>query len=92
VPRILPHDCAVEINSKSWPEQPIFPLLQQIGNIPADDYRRTFNLGIGMVLVIGAKKAKAAAKILKELKETSFEIGRVVPYLQTKKQPRVAYL
>jgi phosphoribosylformylglycinamidine cyclo-ligase len=91
VPRVLPDDCAVEIDPKSWPSQPVFELLQRLGNIPPDDYRRTFNLGVGMVFLVGQKKRDAAAEVLKRLGEPFYEIGRVVP-LSGKKQPRVAYL
>lgn len=91
VPRVLPDDCAVEIDPKSWPSQPVFDLLQRIGNIPADDHRRTFNLGIGMVFIVGQKKREAVAGVLKSLGEPFHEIGRVVPF-SGKKQPRVMYL
>ena len=56
IPRILPRNCAVEIDPRSWPRQPIFDLLQHRGNIPQDDLRRTFNLGIGMVFVSRRKQ------------------------------------
>jgi phosphoribosylformylglycinamidine cyclo-ligase len=91
IPRVLPEDCAVEVDPKAWPSQPIFEVLQKIGQIPADDYRRTFNLGVGMVLIVGQKKREAAAKVLKRLHEPFYEIGRVIPYTG-KKTPRVIYL
>jgi len=50
--------------------------------VPDDDYRRTFNLGIGMILVIPEKKALKARKLLQRLKEPFYEIGKVI------KQPR----
>ena len=61
IPRVLPKGCAVEVNPKAWLSQPIFDVLQKIGQIPADDYRRTFNLGVGMVLIVGPKRRKAVA-------------------------------
>lgn len=91
IPRVLPDNCAVEIDPKSWPSQPIFELLQRIGNIPPDDHRRTFNLGVGMVFIVGQKKREAAAEVLKRLGEPFHEIGRVVPS-SGGKRPRVAYL
>jgi phosphoribosylformylglycinamidine cyclo-ligase len=91
IPRVLPEDCAVEVDPRSWPSQPIFDVLQQIGNIPADDYRRTFNLGVGMVLIVSPKKVDAAAKILKGVHEPFYQIGRVIPYAG-KKTPKVVYL
>ncbi len=57
VPRVLPRGCGVEIDPKSWPDQPIFTLLKSLGRIPEQDFRRTFNLGIGMVLIISPSQA-----------------------------------
>ena len=91
IPRILPQNCAVEINIDSWPRQAIFDLLARLGNVPDDDLRRTFNLGIGMVLVIREKDLEFVSKKLKKLREPFNNIGRVVEF-QSKKQPRVAYL
>jgi phosphoribosylformylglycinamidine cyclo-ligase len=91
IPRILPDGCGVEIETKSWPGQPIFDLLQRLGNIPEDDFRRTFNLGIGMALVISAKKIGFVSQILKKLREPCYQIGRVVE-LTSKRQPKVKYL
>jgi phosphoribosylformylglycinamidine cyclo-ligase len=90
IPRILPRNCAVEIDPHSWPSQPIFHLLQRLGNIPEDDFRRTFNLGIGMVLVIAENKIGFVSQILKKLREPFSLIGRVVR--SKSKQPRVLYL
>ncbi len=91
IPRILPQGCAVEIDLKSWPALPIFEILRDMGNVPTDDFRRTFNLGIGMVVVIPAKKVRAAQKMLKDLHETSYKIGEVVKSRQKQGKERVIY-
>jgi phosphoribosylformylglycinamidine cyclo-ligase len=91
IPRVLPQGCAVELNSNSWPKQPIFELLKKLGGIPEDDYRRTFNLGIGMVLIVARAKLPAVTHILKKLREPFHEIGVVVPR-KRRSQPEVAYL
>lgn len=91
IPRILPKNCAVEIEPASWPQQPIFDLLKELGDIPEGDFRRTFNLGIGMVLVTSAKKIGFVSQKLKKLRQPHYRIGRVVPW-KSKRQPRVAYL
>jgi phosphoribosylformylglycinamidine cyclo-ligase len=91
VPRILPADTGVEIDVHSWPRQPIFEILRTLGNIPEDDLRRTFNLGIGMVFIVSPGKIGFVSQILKKLREPFHEIGRVVA-LKSKKQPKVAYL
>src|SRR5207244_13545967 len=51
IPRILPKGLGVRIHPGSWPILPIFEVLRTIGNIPEQDWRRTFNLGIGMILI-----------------------------------------
>ncbi|MGA8597697.1 MAG: phosphoribosylformylglycinamidine cyclo-ligase [Bryobacteraceae bacterium] len=91
IPRVLPKGLAVEVDPKSWPSQPIFEVLKGIGKIPDDDYRRTFNLGVGMVLIVGRKDRDSAAKLLKRLREPSYEIGKVIRRA-AKKQPTVVYL
>ena len=90
IPRVLPRGLAVEIDPKSWPEQPIFTLLKRVGEIPDEDFRRTFNLGIGMVLIVPARKIGFVSQILKKLREPFHEIGHVVA--QRARQPKVHYL
>ena len=87
-PRILPAGLAAQINVSSWTIPPIFEKLRQIGNIPLADYRRTFNLGIGMILVVGKGRVKKARKILSNLSEPFFEIGSVVE----SRGPKVKYV
>ncbi|HSU60560.1 MAG TPA: phosphoribosylformylglycinamidine cyclo-ligase [Bryobacteraceae bacterium] len=91
IPRVLPAGCAAEIDAYSWPEQPIFRLLKKLGNIPETDFRRTFNLGVGMVFVIPSKKIELVSQLLKKLREPFYQIGRVVPR-KSKRQPGVVYL
>ena len=78
IPRVLPPGLAVEIDTSAWPIPPVFELLRRLGNIPPDDYRRTFNLGIGLVLVTGARSLGRARRVLAGLGETCYEIGRVI--------------
>lgn len=91
LPRVLPKGCGVEVNHSAWPTQPIFELLRQVGNIPEDDYRRTFNLGVGMVLIVPSRRLGGVKQILNKMREPHYEIGHVVP-LTSRKQTRVAYL
>jgi phosphoribosylformylglycinamidine cyclo-ligase len=77
-PRILPKGLGVKINLGSWPVLPIFELLRQIGDIEQDDWRRTFNLGIGMILVISPRQLSKATRILDALREGWYQIGEVV--------------
>jgi phosphoribosylformylglycinamidine cyclo-ligase len=77
-PRILPKGLGVRIKVGSWPVLPIFELLRKIGRIPEQDWRRTFNLGIGMIIVISPRRLKDAARILGSLREPFYQIGEVV--------------
>jgi phosphoribosylformylglycinamidine cyclo-ligase len=92
VPRVLPPGCAAEIHLGSWPKQPIFEVLHQLGKTPVEDLRRTFNLGVGMVLIVAASKLTAVAQHLKKLREPFHQIGTVVPAPKSKREPRVLYL
>jgi phosphoribosylformylglycinamidine cyclo-ligase len=89
-PRMLPKGVAAEVKTGSWPVLPIFELLRRLGNIPEDDYRRTFNLGIGMILVVPQKKAVKARRLLDRLKEPHYDIGRAIAQPRGKKE-RVIY-
>jgi phosphoribosylformylglycinamidine cyclo-ligase len=88
-PRILPKGLGARVKPASWPKLPIFELLRKIGDIPVDDYRRTFNLGIGMILVVGAGRLAKAAKLLDKAGEPHYEIGEVIDAPQ--RGPRVVY-
>jgi phosphoribosylformylglycinamidine cyclo-ligase len=77
-PRILPKGLGVRIDVGSWPVLPMFQLLRKIGNIPEEDWRRTFNLGIGMILVVSKRDLPEAAKMLKKARERWYQIGEVV--------------
>ena len=86
LPRVLPKGMGAIVEFHSWPVLPIFQHLQAIGNVPQDDMLRTFNMGIGMVLVVPAKKFKKAQTILERCGEKGYTIGRIV-----KGERRVTY-
>ncbi|HLK69227.1 MAG TPA: phosphoribosylformylglycinamidine cyclo-ligase [Bryobacteraceae bacterium] len=79
-PRMLPKGLAVTIDTSSWTIPPIFDVMRKIGNIPEGDFRRTFNLGAGMIFAVPARGAARAESILSRLKETPFRIGSVVSH------------
>lgn len=58
IPRILPDGVSVEINRGTWPEPPIFGMMQRLGNVSDHEMFRTFNMGIGMVVVVSAENAE----------------------------------
>jgi phosphoribosylformylglycinamidine cyclo-ligase len=74
IPRILPPGVSVEIDRGRWPELPIFGLIQRLGNVEAREMFRTFNMGIGMVLICDQSETR---RVLSSL-GSGFEIGRVV--------------
>jgi len=88
-PRVLPKGLAAAIDTGAWRIPPIFEVLRAVGNIPLDDYRRTFNLGVGMIFVVPAHSAGKAEIVLRKLGETPFRIGLVTEHKRGR--PRVEY-
>jgi phosphoribosylformylglycinamidine cyclo-ligase len=78
IPRVLPENSSFEIREGSWPELPIFSYLQEKGGLSPDEMRRTFNCGIGMVIVVSAENVSNVKTLLKGLGEEVFEIGCIV--------------
>ena len=78
LPRVLPRGVAAVIESGSWPVLPIFEHLQQLGKIPQDEMFRTFNMGLGMLLVVPSKKFKKTQTILERAGEKAYTVGRIV--------------
>jgi len=78
LPRVLPKGAAAIVEMGAWPVLPIFTHMQQIGNVPQEDMMRTFNMGIGMVLVVPAKKFKRVQSMVEKLGEKTYLIGRIV--------------
>jgi phosphoribosylformylglycinamidine cyclo-ligase len=78
LPRVLPRGTAAVIEVGSWPVQPIFEHMQKLGNVPQDEMLRTFNMGIGMLLVVPNKKFKKAQTLLERASEKAYTVGRIV--------------
>jgi len=78
LPRVLPKGVAAVIEVGSWPVQSIFEHLQKLGNVPQDEMLRTFNMGLGMLLVIPSKKFKKAQSVLERAGEKAHTVGRIV--------------
>ena len=77
IPRILPEGLGVVIEKKSWPSLPVFSKIQELGNINEKEMFRTFNMGIGMVIILDKNSAKNAKKAIGSYSQ-SFELGTVV--------------
>jgi phosphoribosylformylglycinamidine cyclo-ligase len=78
LPRVLPRGVAAVIEMGSWPVLPIFEHLQKLGNVSKEEMLRTFNMGIGMLLVVPSKKFKKAQTVLERAGERAFTVGRIV--------------
>lgn len=77
IPRILPADCSVTIERRTWPVPPIFTLIQERGNVPDPEMYRTFNMGVGFVLIVAPEQAPALAHRLNAFGESAYIIGDV---------------
>ena len=77
VHRMFPDRLVAEIDARSWPRPPIFTWLQQAGRVEENEMLRTFNCGIGFVIVIDARDADNATKLLEVEDERVCRIGRV---------------
>ncbi len=77
IPRSLPENCGARVHKSSFTVLPIFERIQSIGNVPEADMYRTFNMGIGMVLVVDPVHADATLAALRASGETAMVIGEV---------------
>ena len=77
IPRVLAGDCGVELRKGSWPVLPVFNIMQSIGNVDHEEMYRTFNMGIGMVVIVDATGITKIKNSLKNLSEV-YRIGSVI--------------
>jgi phosphoribosylformylglycinamidine cyclo-ligase len=76
IPRVLPASCHA-IVTMDWPSLPVFELLREGGNVAPAEMARTFNCGIGMVVIVPESDAGAIASALEDAGETVHRIGRI---------------
>ena len=74
IPRILPDGCDVEIHKESWPGVPIFNVMQSIGNVDENEMYRTFNMGIGMIIIAAPDQVNSIKKII-DVHEVGFVVA-----------------
>ncbi len=79
IPRVLPEGMAAHLVKGSWPQTELFAWLQKTAAIDDHEMNRTFNNGIGMVVVVAAAEAAATAQTLRAAGEQVYEIGRIAP-------------
>ena len=78
IPRVLPENCQVQIDSTTWPALPIFQLIQEKGNVEKREMFRTFNMGIGFVLICDAENAEKIKAACADMEQPVYQIGAVV--------------
>jgi len=86
LPRILPRGTGAVVDLASWAVPPLFEHLQQLGNVEQEEMLRTFNMGIGLIVVVPAEQVKKAKAILNRANERHHIIGRI-----TRGDRRVTY-
>ena len=77
IPRVLPAGLTAEVRRDSWTLPPLFQWLQAQGNVANDEMYRTFNCGIGMVVIVSAAQAPEAIKLLADAGEQVWQIGEI---------------
>jgi phosphoribosylformylglycinamidine cyclo-ligase len=78
IPRVLPAGCAAAVDLGSWPVPPVFTLLEREGRIGREEMLRTFNLGIGMILVARPPVAEGLLRALRRQGEAAHVVGSIV--------------
>lgn len=78
IPRVLPANTQAQIDSASWQWPAIFSWLQQTGNVSTHEMYRTFNCGVGMLIVLPAEEVSDALQLLNQLGEKAWQIGKIV--------------
>ncbi len=79
IPRSLPQGMTARIQESAVPVLPIFQLIEQLGNIPRKDMFNTFNMGIGMTVIVAKEQAEKALDVLRQAGEKPCVIGEIVP-------------
>ncbi len=77
LPRILPQGRRAWIDRRNWPVPPVFDLIQEIGRVSRHEMDRTFNNGLGMILVVGKQQVDGVTSMLKKMRERHFVIGEI---------------
>ena len=89
LPRVLPRGVQAEIELGSWPVPPIFSYLATLGKLGRDELLRTFNMGVGMILVLPLENHRAMEAELKRRREKFYRIGQI--RRSDPRKPQVAY-
>jgi phosphoribosylformylglycinamidine cyclo-ligase len=90
LPRVIPNGCRAIVHKGTWEVPPIFPFLKEKGNITEDEMLKTFNNGIGMILIVKHREAGEILERLRSMGENAFLIGEIGK--AEKDQQPIAYL
>ncbi len=77
--RIIPEGLEARFDYDAWDRPALFQLIQELGGVPEDDMRKTFNLGMGLVIVVAASDVNASMDLLQGMGETPVVMGEVAP-------------
>ncbi|UCF88262.1 MAG: phosphoribosylformylglycinamidine cyclo-ligase [bacterium] len=77
IPRVVPEHYSAVIHRRTWEVLPIFDLIARLGNVPEDEMYSTFNMGIGLIVIVSEEDAAAAEEELRAAGETVYRIGHV---------------
>ena len=78
IPRSIPKGLTAKIDKSAVRVLPIFDLIAEVGNVPERDMYNTFNMGVGMSIVVPATEVETALAILKEQGEDAYVIGEII--------------
>jgi phosphoribosylformylglycinamidine cyclo-ligase len=78
LPRILPVGTAASVHKGSWPVLPIFNYIREKGSVDDSEMYHTFNMGIGMILVVSPEDVEAVQKHFRAIDEPCYEIGEII--------------
>lgn len=76
--RIVPDGLTIDVDWGAWERPAIFELIQELGNVPEDDMRATFNLGVGLIAVVSPNTVDTVKKAAAEMNEEVIEMGEIV--------------
>ncbi|MTN16302.1 phosphoribosylformylglycinamidine cyclo-ligase [Turicibacter sanguinis] len=78
IPRVIPKGLGIDINKNSWEKPPIFKMIEEFNSIDEIELHKSFNMGIGLVIVVDSDKSGEITKFINEGEEKAFIIGEVV--------------
>ncbi|KAI9106270.1 phosphoribosylglycinamide synthetase [Phlyctochytrium arcticum] len=79
IPRCLPDHVGVEVDARNWPLPPVFQWVKKTGGVADKELARTFNCGIGMILVVGTAEVEEVTQLLEAAGENVYNMGHITP-------------